>query len=101
MKSRDKIQAMEEFKIVFWKEPYQAGDTFIRNIESFVTTAIVKKSMDGTTETFHIKLTDIGLNSLYGEFDIVKANGFWQTSDQDPVELNVLKWNIIHMLIGF
>ncbi len=46
-------------------------------------------------DTFHVRLTDIGLNSLLGEFDILRQNELWQTSDKDSVELNFLKWNII------
>lgn len=86
---------MEKFKITFWKEPYNAETAFVKDIESFVTSANITKTTDGMIDTFHVRLTDIGLNSLYGEFDIFRQNELWQTSDQDSVELNFLKWNII------
>jgi hypothetical protein len=86
---------MEEFKITFWKEPCSTKISFVKNIESFVTSAIITKSTEGMIDKFHVLLTDIGLNSLYGEFDILRQNDLWQTSDQDSVELNFLKWNII------
>ena len=89
---------MEEFKITFWKEPYNAENSFVKDIESFVTTAINNKSTVGTNDTFHVRLNDIGLHSLFGEFDIVRQNGFWQTSDRDSIEMNFLKWNIIREL---
>jgi hypothetical protein len=89
------ILAMEKFNITFWKEPYNADNSFVKDIESFVTSATITKSTDGMSDMFHVRLTDIGLNSLYGEFDILRQNGLWKTSDQDSVELNFLKWNII------
>lgn len=89
---------MEEFKITFWKEPYNAENSFVKDIESFVTSATIKKSTVGHNDTFHVRLKDIGLHSLYSEFDIVRQNGFWQTSDRDSVEMNFLKWNIIREL---
>lgn len=89
---------MEEFKITFWKERYNADNSFVKVIESFVTSATITKSTNEMTDKFHVKLTDIGLNSLYGEFDILRHNGLWQTSDEDSVELNFLKWNIISEL---
>ena len=89
---------MEEFKITFWKEPYNAEISFVKDIESYVTSASITKSTDGMTDTFHVRLTDIGLLSIYGEFDILRQNELWQTSDQDSVDLNFLKWNIISEL---
>ncbi len=86
---------MEEFKITFWKEPYNPEISFVKDLESFVTSATITKATDVLIDTFHVRLTDIGLNSLYGEFDILRKNELWQTSDQDSVELNFLKWNII------
>lgn len=86
---------MEVFKITFWKEPYNSEISFVKEFESFVTSATITKSTEGTIDTFHVKLTDIGLNSLHGEFEILRKNELWQTSDQDSVELNFLKWNII------
>ncbi len=86
---------MEEFKITFWKEPYNAENSFVKDIESFVTSANITKTTDETIDTFHVQLLDIGLDSLHGEFDILRQNELWQTSDQDSVELNFLKWNII------
>lgn len=89
---------MQEFKITFWKKPYNSETSFVKDFESIVTSAIVVMTTNKAIDTFHIKLTDIGLDSLYGEFDIVRNNGFWKTSDNDSVELNFLKWNIISEL---
>lgn len=89
---------MEDFTITFWKEPYNADNAFVKDTESYVTSAIITKSEESFNEQFHVKLIDIGLNSLYGEFIILRRNGLWQTSDQDSVELNFLKWNIIREL---
>lgn len=89
---------MKEFKITFWKEPYKSDNSFVKDIESYLTSATITKSSDTTTDRFHVRLTDIGLNSLFGEFDIMRQNGLWQTSDKDSVELNFLKWNIINEL---
>lgn len=89
---------MKEFSITFWKEPYNSGSEYVKNIESFLTTAIVTQSSDGDIETFHIKLADIGLDSEYGEFDIIRNDGLWQTTDLDSAKHNLLKWNIIGAL---
>jgi len=86
---------MEEFKITFWKERYNSEISFVKDIESYLTSAIITKSTNGIIDTFHVKLSDIGLNSSFGEFDILRHNGHWETSDSDKVELNFLKWNII------
>jgi len=90
---------MEEFKITFWKKPENSTDSFVANTESYITSATVTKSTNGMTEIFHVKLTDIGLDSLHGEFDIIRQDGFWQITDQDSVELQSLKWNIIEVLL--
>lgn len=91
---------MEKFEITFWKKPFNAEISFVKGEVTFKTTANIAKSTEKTTETFHVKLNDIGLNSLFGEFDIVRQDGFWQTSDQDSAELNFLKWNIIEELMN-
>jgi hypothetical protein len=72
---------MEEFKITFWKEPYNRQSSFVKDIESFLTSATITKSTDGIIDRFHVRLTDVGLNSLLGEFDILRQNELWQTSD--------------------
>lgn len=89
---------MEEYRITFWKEPYNSEISFVKDIDSFLTSAIITKKTDGALDTFNVRLTDIGLYSLYGEFEILRKNEIWQTSDQDTVELNFLKWNIITQL---
>ena len=86
---------MEEFKITFWKEPFNSDNSFGKSIDFMTTSAIITKSIEKSTERYHVKLTDIGLDSLYGEFHILKINGRWQTSDLDSTEMNFLKWNII------
>ena len=89
---------MEEFNITFWKEPYKADNPFFNGIESYITSAIIHKSIMGMTEIFFIHLQDIGLNSLYGDFEIIRLDGYWQASDKDSAEFNLLKWNIINAL---
>ncbi len=89
---------MEKFKITFLKEPYNADNAFIKETKGFITSADIIKSTSGIVDTFFIKLSDIGLDSLHGEFNIVKNNGLWKTSDQDSGELNLLKRNIIYEL---
>jgi hypothetical protein len=91
---------MEEFKITFWKKPYNAENSFVKDDVTFLTSAIITKTTERTTETFHVKLNDIGLNSLFGEFDIIRQNGLWETSDQDSAELNLLKWSICEVLMN-
>lgn len=86
---------METFKIVFWKKPYVSDDSFVESEDSFLTSAIVSKEINSLGEVYHIKLIDIGLQSLYGEFDIICKNGFWQSADFDTLEFNFLKSNII------
>lgn len=86
---------MEKFKITFLKEPYTVDNAFIQETKGFITSADITKSTSGIVDTFVIKLNDIGLNSLHGEFNIVRHDGFWKTSDQDSGELNLLKQNII------
>jgi len=91
----------EKFKIKFWKEPYNSEAAFSFDIDAYLTTAIASKTIVESTENYHIVLTDIGLNSLFGEFDIVKQNGLWELSDGDSVELKFLKWSIISSLDYF
>jgi hypothetical protein len=86
---------MEKLKITFWKMPYNAEDSFLKDINSFLASAEISKFSKGSNDIFRVKLSDIGLDSLYGEFDIIRKNGFWQTSDTDSAEFNFLKWNII------
>lgn len=90
---------MEKFKITFWKEPLFDDTSFINSSESIQTSAIITKSTYQTIETYHIQLIDIGLDSLYGQFEIIRKNGFWQTSDQGSQDLNLLKKNIIEKLL--
>lgn len=89
---------MEKFKITFWKVQFNEDNSFIKKAESFLVTANITKSTEETTEIYQVKLNDIGLNSLFGEFEIVRQNNLWQTSDQDSKELNLLKMNIIEVL---
>jgi hypothetical protein len=97
---KTKFNNMENFNVTFWKEPYNHNDSFVKDLTRFIASAKVSKSSSGQIDTFHIKLNDIGLNSLHGEFDIVRENGVWQRSDKDSAELNFLKWNIIGVLIN-
>ncbi len=89
---------MEKFNITFLKEPYNADNAFIRETKGFLTSADILKSTYRTVDTFVVKLNDLGLNSLHGEFNIVRHNGLWKMSDQDSGELNLIKQNIIYEL---
>ena len=89
---------MEKFEITFWKERYNPDNSFDKNIDFFITSAVITKSTNENKEIFHVDLKDIGLNSTFGNFEILRLNGMWQTSDKDSVELNFLKWNIISEL---
>lgn len=90
---------MEKFKITFWIKPLYDDDPFIKNSEPYLTSANITKSTFQTIESYHVQLDDIGMNSLFGEFEIIRENGNWQTSDQDSQDLNSLKWNIIEKLM--
>lgn len=81
--------------MTFYAEPYNADNAFVKETKGFTTSADIIKSTNGTVDSFAVKLDDIGLNSLHGEFNIVRDKGFWKTSDQDSGELNLLKRNII------
>lgn len=87
---------MKKFKITFYKEPYNADNAFGHDTKGFLTSADVTKSSSGGIDTFTVKLNDIGLNSLFGEFNIIRNNGSWSTSDKDSQELILLKQNIIY-----
>mgnify|MGYP001557722364 CR=1 FL=1 len=89
---------MEHFKIIFSKEPYNKEDSFVNGTESFLISATITKSTNGVEDIYQVKLNDIGLDSLYGEFVIVKKNGFWQSTDKDDLKFNLLKWNITRRL---
>jgi hypothetical protein len=90
---------METFEITFLNKPCNGESSFVKYTETFLIAAIVTKSEEGLTDRFHITLKDIGLNSLYGEFDILRKNGMWQTSDRDSAELINLKRDIIIELL--
>ena len=86
---------MEIYKITFWKEPYNPDNSFVDDKEAYLTTAIVTQNEYKLETVYHIKLNDIGLFSMYGEFNIVNKNGFWLSKDFDSPEFNFLKSNII------
>jgi len=86
---------MRSFKVLFWKTPFVTEIDFVPDTNTYITSATVTQTIDDLSDIFHIKLNDIGLNSLFGEFDIIRKNGYWQTTDKDGAELNFLKWNII------
>ena len=89
---------MEEFNLTFWKKPYNSENSFVKETDAYLTSATIAVSENEEQKVFHVKLTDIGLNSKFGEFDIVKQGIFWQTSDAESVELNCLKENIMSAL---
>lgn len=89
---------MEKFKITFWKTESIEENSIIRDNDPFITSAIVIKTTEKTREIYHIVLIDIGLRSLFGEFDLVRENKLWQTSDEDSQELRLLKISIIEAI---
>lgn len=91
---------MDKFLITFWKEPYNAENSFVQNLEYYITTAEITKSSYTNQDIYHVKLNDIGLYSKFGTFDIVCQDGFWSISDTESAELNFLKWNIVCRLIS-
>jgi len=50
---------MEEFKITFWKKPYNSESSFVKNFESILTSAIIIKSTNGVIDSFYVKLTPV------------------------------------------
>lgn len=85
---------MKEYKILFWYKPFPQEDDFVKDTNHFLTSALIKETRCDGVDIFHVRLLDIGLNSLYGEFDITRKDGYWQTFDIDGSELNYLKTNI-------
>jgi hypothetical protein len=90
---------MEKIKITFWKESFNPENSFLKEINNFLTSAEVIKTETKDNENYHIKFNDIGLDSLYGELNIVRRNKRWITSTEDAPELTFLKWNIIGALM--
>lgn len=90
---------MEKFILTFWKEPYNSKSSFVKEVDDYLTSALVTVSENDGQKIFHIKLTDIGLDSKFGEFDIFKRDLFWKTSDRESEEFLFLKSNIISALI--
>lgn len=89
---------MIKINLTFWKEPYKINEPFNLELKNFITSAEVSKSQKNTTETFFVILKDIGLQSQFGDFEIVREDGIWKTNDIESRELNFLKWSIISAL---
>lgn len=89
---------MNNINITFLKQPCNAENSFLKDSNAFVTSAAITMFNYGDTEIFNVKLNDIGLNSLYGKFEISRQNGNWKTTDIDSCELNSLKMDIISAL---
>ena len=90
---------MKQYKITFWHKSIPNEGPFILKEENFNTSALISEINEPECEIFHVKLLDIGLYSKYGEFAIIKTNGFWETYDKDGSEFNFLKANIIEALV--
>jgi hypothetical protein len=88
----------EKFKIIFWQVQANEKGFIIPNIDLYLSYAIVTKSTDNFTEIYHIELEDIGLSSLFGEFDLIRENNLWQISDQDSQEFRLIKSSIIEAI---
>jgi len=89
---------MVKINLTFWKEPYNINEPFNLELKNFITSAEVIKSQKNNSETFFVILKDIGLKSQFGDFEIVREDGIWKTSDIESRELNFLKWSIISAL---
>ena len=85
---------MKRYKITFWYKPLPQENMFIKDNEDFLTNALITENKNIDIDTFHVKLLDIGLDSKYGEFELTRKKGLWQTYDIDGNELNFLKTNI-------
>ena len=89
---------MNKFIISFIYVPYNVESTFVPDLNMIQTTATIMHTKEKNISIFHVKLNDIGLDSLFGEFNIIIDTNFWQVSDVDSNELNKLKENIINEL---
>ena len=79
----------------FWREPFNHPDSFVKEIDSFLTTAEIIKTIKGNEEIYHVKFYDQGLLSQYGEFDLIKRDGFWKLDHAQIHEFTFLKNNIM------
>ena len=91
---------MKEFKITFLKEQYKTDSPFSVGSESYITSASITKNINGEIEIFHVRLDDIGLHSIYGEFDLLCKNSMWLFNENDSREFNLLKKNIVNELMN-
>jgi hypothetical protein len=89
---------METFEITFLNKPCNGESSFVKYTETFLIAAIVTKSEEGLTDRFHITLKDIGLNSLYGEFDILRKNGMSLIAIKSPTKAYVMDVGIALIL---
>jgi hypothetical protein len=88
---------MKAFTLTFFIENNEEK-SFIPDNDKIITSAQIGQIIDGSEEIFQIQLNDIGLKSVYGDFEIVRENGLWKTTDKDSMELNILKRSIIYAI---
>lgn len=85
---------MKTFTLTFFIEN-RDEKSWIPDNDKIITSAQICKIIDGTKEIFQIILNDIGLKSVYGDFEIVRENGLWKTTDKDSMKFNTVKRNIM------
>lgn len=86
-----------EIKILF--EIYENENSFIKNDESRIETLSVSYFVNKDDETIYkIKFKDIGLDSKFGEIEVINKKGFWKWQDNSS-QINLIKNKIIEQLM--
>lgn len=86
-----------EIKILF--QTYENEDSFIKNDEERIETLSVSYFLNKDDETIYkVKFKDIGLDSKFGEIEIVNKKGFWDWLDNSS-QINLIINKIVEQLI--
>ena len=94
---KKKKKTMKTFALTFFIENSDEK-SFIPDNDKIITSAQICQIIDGDKEVFQIILDDIGLKSVYGDFEIVRGNGLWKTTDKDSVKFNIIKRSIMYAI---
>jgi len=94
---KKKKKTMKTFTLTFFIENSDEK-SFIPDNDKIITSAQICQIIDGGKEVFQIILDDIGLKSVYGDFEIVRENGLWKTTDKDSVKFNIIKRSIMYAI---
>ena len=89
------------FKIQFMNVPYANANSFFKSEESSVVDADIEVKETEKSQIFAITLEDIGLKSLFGEFEIEKEkdSNFWRVDGTKGLDFVTLQYSIISALI--